>query len=337
MEEKGREAEMDSTLDYFSLLGVSKDASQDEIEARYRELSDHLASDAIPDTLRDWADREAALIDEAYAILSDQERRAEFERASAQAPQAAPAAPVETQATVPAVDASSAAEERPVPASSRTAPPEQPVPALNALLVGVPWKLMALGAVLGLVVLGVAFFGKGLVPGLGGGDDDSQVTETETGLAPIDTERVAELMTLVEEDPKNAEATFELGEIFFLGGEWLAGIDWFTKLLELDPTNVHALTDVGTANFNLGNYDASKEAWLKALEIDPNDVQVHYNMGFFYSNVDPVDIPAALSEWQMVTELAPGSDLASTAQVHLESLTASPEASPAATEAPAGS
>jgi tetratricopeptide (TPR) repeat protein len=336
MEEKGREAEMDSTLDYFSLLGVSKDASQDEIEARYRELSDHLASDAIPDTLRAWADREAALIDEAYAILSDQERRAEFEQAFAQAPQAAPAGPVETQA-VPAVDALGPAEERPVPASSRTASREQPVSALNALLVGVPWKLMALGGVIGLVVLGAAFFGNGLVPGLGGGDDDSQVAETETGLAPIDTERVAELMTLVQEDPKNAEATFELGEIFFLGGEWQAGIDWFTKLLELDPTNVHALTDVGTANFNLGSYDASKAAWLKALEIDPNDVQVHYNMGFFYSNVDPVDIPAALNEWQLVTEIAPGSDLASTAQVHLESLAASPEASPAATEAPAGS
>jgi len=57
MEEKGREAEMDSTLDYFSLLGVSQDASQGEIEARYRELTDHLASSAIPATLRDWADR----------------------------------------------------------------------------------------------------------------------------------------------------------------------------------------------------------------------------------------------------------------------------------------
>ncbi|HET9477534.1 MAG TPA: tetratricopeptide repeat protein, partial [Dehalococcoidia bacterium] len=123
----------------------------------------------------------------------------------------------------------------------------------------------------------------------------------------------------------------------FLGGEWQTGIDWFTKLLELDPTNVHALTDVGTAQFNLGQFEAAKTAWLEAKELDPNDEQVHYNLGFLYANVDPVDYAAALTEWQLVVELAPGSDLANTAQVHLESLAAEASAapSPAATEAPA--
>lgn len=326
MEEKRREAEMGSSLDYFSLLGVSQDASQDEIEARYRELTGHLASSAIPPTLRDWADREAALVDEAYAILSDPELRAELERGGARPSPAAlnGAQPAET------------AQAQPAPEVRQEAPREQSVSATQALLVGVPWKLMALGAAIGAVVLGIVFFGKDLVPGLGGGDDAPAAAQ-ENGLAPIDTERVAELMELVQADPKNAEATFELGEIFFLGGEWQSGIDWFTKLLKLDPSNVHAYTDVGTANFNLGQYDAAKAAWLEALKIDPNDVQVHYNMGFFYSNVEPVDVPAALNEWQQVVQLAPGSDLASTAQVHMDSLAGqtSPGASPAATEAPA--
>ncbi len=333
MEEKRRGAEMGSTLDYFSLLGVSQDASQGEIEARYRELSGHLASSAIPPTLRDWADREAALVDEAYAILSDPELRAELEQGGSRL--SAGAQPAEAAV---AADTGVSAESQPVPAP-REVPQEQPVSAAQALLFGIPWKLMALGAVIGAVVLGVMFFGAEL--GFGGGDDaqDAQVETDGAGLAPIDTDRVAELMALVQADPADAEATFELGEIFFLGGEWQAGIDWFTKLLELDPTNVHAYTDVGTANFNLGNFDASKEAWLKALEIDPNDVQVHYNLGFFYSNVEPVDVAAALNEWQLVMELAPGSDLAGVAEVHLESLAAesSPGASPAATEAAAGS
>jgi tetratricopeptide (TPR) repeat protein len=199
---------------------------------------------------------------------------------------------------------------------------------------GVPWKLMAIGAAIGVVVLGAIFFGSDIISG---GDDDSSAGGQEDQLAEIDMERVSELAALVEQDPKNAEATFELGEIFFLGGEWQTGIDWFTKLLELDPTNVHALTDVGTAQFNLGQFEAAKTAWLKARELDPNDEQVHYNLGFLYANVDPVDYAAALAEWQLVVELAPGSDLANTAQVHLESLAAeaSAGASPAATEAPA--
>ena len=194
---------------------------------------------------------------------------------------------------------------------------------------------MAIGAVIGVVVLGAIFFGSDIISG---GDDDSSAGGQEDQLAKIDMERVADLTALVDQDPKNAEATFELGEIFFLGGEWQTGIDWFTKLLELDPTNVHALTDVGTAQFNLGQFEAAKTAWLKARELDPNDEQVHYNLGFLYANVDPVDYAAALAEWQLVVELAPGSDLANTAQVHLESLAAEASAAPtpAATANPGG-
>jgi curved DNA-binding protein CbpA len=64
------------TLDYYALLGVSRDASLDEIEGRYRELTEHMASGAVPPTLRDWANRETALLDEAFAVLSDPDRRA---------------------------------------------------------------------------------------------------------------------------------------------------------------------------------------------------------------------------------------------------------------------
>jgi tetratricopeptide (TPR) repeat protein len=332
MEEKRREAEKGSTLDYFSLLGVSQDASQGEIEARYRELTDHLASAAIPATLRDWADREAALVDEAYAILSDPELRAELERGGAHPSRDINGAQLAEAAV--AIDASETAQAQSAPEVRQEAPREQSVSAAQALLFGVPWKLMALGAAIGAVVLGIVFFGAEL--GLGGGDD-APATAQGSDLAQIDTERVAELMAIVQADPNDVEATFELGEIFFLGGEWQSGIDWFTKLLKLDPSSVHAYTDVGTANFNLGQNDAAKAAWLEALKIDPNDVQVHYNMGFFYSNVDPVDVQAAINEWQAVVQLAPGSDLASTAQVHMDSLAAeaSPGASPAATEAPA--
>jgi tetratricopeptide (TPR) repeat protein len=330
MTERGRQEETER--DYFSILGVSEDAGQDEIEARYRELSDHLASSAIPANLRDWADRQAELLDEAYAVLSDPDRRAELteeprHQTSVAADTAARRAAAEIPAEAAAVTEARTQEEELLPDED-----EGSVSPFRALIAGVPWKLMGIGAAIGLVALGVIMFFPG-----GGDDDGSEATAQETGLEPIDTERVAELMELVGQDPKNTEATFELGEIYFLGGRWQEGIDWFTKLLKLDPTNVHALTDVGTANFNLGNYEAAKEAWLKAKELDPNDVQVHYNLGFLYANVEPLDYAAALGEWQSVVDLAPGSDLAGVAQVHLESLAAEAAGgeSPAATGTPA--
>ncbi|MDO8615865.1 MAG: DnaJ domain-containing protein, partial [Dehalococcoidia bacterium] len=67
---------MKQTLTYFSLLGISEDASQEDLEARYRELADYLASPNVPAGLREWAARQAALVDEAYAVLADPEQRA---------------------------------------------------------------------------------------------------------------------------------------------------------------------------------------------------------------------------------------------------------------------
>jgi tetratricopeptide (TPR) repeat protein len=297
-------------LDYYSLLGVSSDATQDEIESRYHELVEHMDSEAMPAGLREWATRETALLDEAYAVLSDPERRAQL-------------------AVVPASGAGTS-HEAAVPAAGA-----EPPSAFRALFHGVPWTLAAMGMAAGAVVLGVLLFGGGLLSGAG--ENEAAADAQGEALSAIDTDRVAELVTLVNEDPNNMEALFELGETFFLGGEWQAALDWFARVLELDPGNVHAQTDVGTANFNLGRYEDAKAAWLAGLEAAPDDVQLHYNMGFLYANVEPVDFAAAMTEWGKVVELAPGSDLAATAQVHLDGLAAepSPGAAPEATAPPA--
>jgi tetratricopeptide (TPR) repeat protein len=202
---------------------------------------------------------------------------------------------------------------------------------------GVPWKLMAIGAVAGVVVLSAIFFGRGLISG---GDSPTTAAAADTtGFTPVDPARVAQLTAQVQAAPNDIEALFGLGEIYFEAGEWQTSIDWLTKMLAVDPNNIYARTDVGTANFNLGNYDVAKQTWLDALAAAPSDPQLHYNMGFFYANVDPVDMQAAVSEWQTVVQLAPGSTLANTVQVHLDSLASLPSggvtASPAATASPA--
>jgi tetratricopeptide (TPR) repeat protein len=324
---------MRSTLDYFSLLGISEDASRDEIEARYRELADHMASASIPPTLRDWANHQAALLDEAYAVLSDPDRRAALARTSAA---------VESGATVANENLSAAGQAvqplAPAPVQQPSAPASQrPASAVQALLMGVPWKLMVIGAVAGVVVLSAIFLGRGLISG--GDNSPTAAAADTTGFTPVDPARVAQLTAQVQAAPNDIEALFGLGEIYFEAGEWQTSIDWLTKMLAVDPNNIYARTDVGTANFNLGKYDVAKQTWLDALAAAPSDPQLHYNMGFFYANVDPVDMQSAVKEWQTVVQLAPGSSLANTVQVHLDSLASLPSgqvtASPAATAAPA--
>jgi len=322
---------MGSELTYFSLLGISEDASQEELEARYQELAEYLASPALPAHLREWAAKQAALVDEAYAVLADPERRAAIGREKV-AVEAAPAA-----AQTPAQ-----AESREEPQTGRTkaaaagasraaaAGPTARRSALTTLLSGLRAHPLVLGAVLGVVVLGAVILFQVGLPG-NGGAEEAPPADQAGDLVPLDKERVAQLTAAVEEDPKNLEALFELGESYFLAGEWQPAIDWFGKLVAIEPNNVHALTDIGTSNYNLGFTEEAKATWLKALEFDPKDAQVHYNLGFLYANAEPQDMAAAIEEWQTVLELAPDSNLAKTVQVHLEGLANStPEASPAA-------
>lgn len=64
--------------DYYKTLGVSRDASQDEISKAYRKLARRYHPDANPDDPN--AEDQFKEISEAYQVLSDSEKRQEYDR-----------------------------------------------------------------------------------------------------------------------------------------------------------------------------------------------------------------------------------------------------------------
>ena len=279
---------------YFSVLGVSPDAQQDQLEGRCRDLLEFLSSNDVPAGLREWAAAQAALVDEAYAVLLDPEQRTETKPLQEKASK-----PQEQPAALPVRKTRRVADGRP------------------SLFQRMRRNPFVLGTVIALVVVGAVFIGRSGKPDSTTSSTGAAVAKEADGLVPLDAKRVNELMVAVQKDPNNVDVLFELGESFFQAGQWQSAIDWFTKLLAIDGKNVHARTDVGTAQFNLNRTDAAKATWLAALEIEPNDPQLHYNLGFLYANSDPSDMAAAAKEWKKVVEIAPDSSLAKTAQVHL--------------------
>jgi tetratricopeptide (TPR) repeat protein len=178
-------------------------------------------------------------------------------------------------------------------------------------------------------VLGAVVLGRYGLPG-GNGDQASPDTSAQADAAArVDPQGIAELMQTVQQDPNNKDALFQLSQAYFLAGQWQEAEAWLTKLVAIDPKNVFAITDIGTTQFSQGFPDKAKATWLAALQLAPDDPQLHYNMGFLFANSEPPDEDSARAEWQLVMKLAPDTDLARTANMHMQAMQAESSAAAA--------
>lgn len=66
--------------DYYEILGVSKNASREEIKQAYRRLAMQYHPDRVPADKKSEAEEKFKEISEAYAVLSDDEKRAQYDR-----------------------------------------------------------------------------------------------------------------------------------------------------------------------------------------------------------------------------------------------------------------
>ncbi len=72
-----RNAAVNNSLpDYYEIIGVSPDASSDEIKKKFREL----AMKTHPDKTKEDSEDEMAELNKAYEVLSDKERREKYDK-----------------------------------------------------------------------------------------------------------------------------------------------------------------------------------------------------------------------------------------------------------------
>ncbi len=75
-EEFRNAASIDELPNYYEILGVSRDATQEKIKTKFREL----AKKTHPDKTKEDSEEEMVELNRAYEVLSDEERREKYDK-----------------------------------------------------------------------------------------------------------------------------------------------------------------------------------------------------------------------------------------------------------------
>lgn len=305
-------------------LGLSMDANTQDLERAHDELIEFL--ELAPHELRAWADRQVAIADEAYALLSDPTRSL-ADVSDEPLPDLAAAGALATRPVATRNDA--------VTRELRAGASGLAKPAPTAERGGRSQVRRALIAAAGVVaVLTVVFAvyatGAPAVPGVTG----TPVPEA-SGVAGVDTAQVGALMQNIQADPTDVASLQALADTYFQAGDYAMAAEWEGKVIALEPKNVTALLGLGAATFNQGNAIEAEQHWRAVLDIDPYNLEAHYDLGFLYFSQNPPDIERTTIEWNSVIEIAPDSEIAKTVAAHLDTLqtwaaSSVPSGSPAA-------
>ncbi|KAI8855067.1 DnaJ domain-containing protein, partial [Chytridium lagenaria] len=67
-------------VDPYAILGISRDASQDDVKRAYRKAALNCHPDKVPPELKETAEAEFKIVSEAYEILRDPQTRNNYDR-----------------------------------------------------------------------------------------------------------------------------------------------------------------------------------------------------------------------------------------------------------------
>jgi cytochrome c-type biogenesis protein CcmH/NrfG len=105
-------------------------------------------------------------------------------------------------------------------------------------------------------------------------------------------------------NPQDPAPPLQLADYLYDHGNFDQAVVWYQKATQLDPKNVNASTDLGTCYFNLGRYDEALQQFHHSLTIDPRHQPTLYNL-VVVNMEGKHDYQAADQAWQTLHRLNP--------------------------------
>jgi cytochrome c-type biogenesis protein CcmH/NrfG len=120
----------------------------------------------------------------------------------------------------------------------------------------------------------------------------------------VDERQLQALRDIVAKDPRNLQATLQLGNMLYDAGRYAEAVPAYQQAFALDPANINTSTDLGTALWYSGRADEALAQYEKSLAIDPNHAQTLFNQGIVRHD-GKLDVAKALQSWEKLLTANP--------------------------------
>lgn len=130
-----------------------------------------------------------------------------------------------------------------------------------------------------------------------------QVEKNQT----VSVERAAQILEfekITSENPEDATAWANLGNLYFDTGNHKKAIIAYQKSLELNPNNAQVIIDLGIMYRRTGQPKKAVAAFDKAIKIEPNHETALFNKGIVLLH-DLNDMKGAIQAWEELVKMNP--------------------------------
>jgi tetratricopeptide (TPR) repeat protein len=119
-------------------------------------------------------------------------------------------------------------------------------------------------------------------------------------------------LDILKENPDNAEASAQLGDLYFENKRFQKAIPRYEKAISLNPKDVDSHNDLGLARYYSGQTDKAIEILKRGTEVGPSYQRIWLTYGFIMTNAG--NLPEAEKALKKAIEIDPKSGIGAEAQ-----------------------